>query len=153
MLPPELIDKAGLRLIGEIAKLSKGEARERLSQLQYSEEEILALLTLCRPEKVIQAQQIGYYEKRRRCFAACWLLGASWGQISALYNISRQAVMAAANKVLKDERLRLADRCTYERLSEYNTQYWTLDADNELDPSWTPLQLANKLLLTERDDD
>lgn len=154
MISDELIQKAGLPLIGRLAKLPREEARHvLLRSREYSEEEIEELLTVCKalPQ---ESKQIDYFADRRICLAILWILGGSWSQIGELYQVSRQTVMDGAHKVMKGRRDRIAQRVTYERLSEFNAKFWKNQAEGTLPSSRDPWDVAHHIALTtERDDE
>ena len=132
-LSPKLVEKTGLHLLGQVAKMARGPARSMLLDMQkFSSTEIDEILTLCKhTQGEVTAKQLGYFDKRRRAMAILWKLGVSWAQIAALYEVTRQTAMQSANKVLGGDRSRLATRCPYERASEYNTEFWRLDTEEE----------------------
>ena len=150
MISSELIDKAGLRLVGRIAKLTQAEARAVLAEPgQFGEGEITDLLTLCKKSHaVISAERFSYYHKRRVCMASLWLLGGSWSQIGALYEVTRQTVQQVSGKLLSPDRTRIASNCTHERLSEYNATFW----QNSEELSQMSLVDAAAWLLTNTED-
>lgn len=133
MISLELTEKAGLRLIGEIARLSRTNARMVLeSKGMFTPEEIEELLTVCKGQQTHKTQKVDYFYQRRKAMAAFWVLGCSWAQIGELFQVSRQTVMDGAHKVMGGRRDRLATKCTYERLSEYNSYYWQVLAKSEI---------------------
>lgn len=155
ILPPELVDRAGLALIGKITTLPYAQAERLLQRLeQFNPEEIAMLMTLSKQPVIEKADvRLGYFYRRRICFAALWILGGSWNQIGALYEISRQTVMDSAKRVMGGDRSRIAQKISYERLSEFNAQFWTSDNDGLIPVSWSPVAVAKYLLThTESDD-
>ena len=154
-LPPELIDKAGLSLIGKITSLPYDQAEKLLVLSEkFSPDEIAALMTLSKRPVIGKADvRLGYYYKRRMCFAALWLLGASWGQIGALYEVSRQTVMDGGHKMLLGQTSRFASKVSYERMSEYNTRFWTADNEGLIPTSWSAVEVGHFLLTSTETDD
>lgn len=150
MLSIELTEKAGLHLIGKIAKMPAQAARHHLEQMEvFTPDEITELLQVCKVQPVVTAKATDYFYARRRGMAALWMIGASWAQIGELYQVSRQTVMDGAHKVMGGERRRLATRCTYERLSEYNARFWTIVGTKEVDISeLSILEIASFLSTT-----
>lgn len=156
MISDQLIEKVGLKTIGVISKMPRDEARVYLERTPgLDEDEIKELLSITKASTVLQFQQSDYFYQRRKGMAAYWFLGASWSQIGELFQVSRQTVMDGAHKVMGGERNRLATKCTYERLSEYNAQFWKSIADNQLDVvGGTSREIATFLAIhTETDSD
>lgn len=154
-LHPELVDRAGLSLIGRISTLPYDQAENLLLKLeQFSPEERALLMTLNKHPVISKADvRLGYYYKRRMCFAALWLLGASWGQIGALYEVSRQTVMDGGHKMMEGQTSRFAQKCSYERMSEYNAQFWMADNQGLIPISMTAVDVARFLLTSTETDD
>lgn len=154
-LPPELVDRAGLALIGKITTLPYDQADKLLTNSkQFSPEEVSLLMTLSKQPVISKSDvRLGYYYKRRTCFAALWLLGASWGQIGALYEVSRQTVMDGGHKRMEGQTSRFAQKCSYEKMSEYNAQFWMADNKGLIPISMTAVDVARFLLTSTETDD
>ena len=126
-ITPELVDKAGLKVIGDVRKLSIFEAKDYLAKMDiFSEEEIDALVTLCTKHTPMQVREhaMDYFAKRRRAFVILWMLGASWGQIADLYQISRQTVMQATRRKAMELGGKIVAKASLDSISAYNTMYW-----------------------------
>lgn len=125
-LPPELVDKAGLKLLQRLTKVSVAEGKNILYEMQiFTSGEITELLTLCRHLQLdVNRDRLSYYAKRQRCMAALWILGASWSQLAMLYEVSKPTVQQSAGRIMSPDKPRLATKCTHERIAEYNTKYW-----------------------------
>ena len=143
MIDAALVDRAGLPLIGKIAKLSRFEALALIEQEQtvFSESETSALLTLCKGTEA--ATKLTYYAQRRKIFAALWKLGASWGQLALLYQIAKPTVIQSTRRGLVVDKISLAQKATYSRVAEYNALYWSQVADLQ---HKTPREIALWLL-------
>ena len=154
MLSIELTEKAGLQLIGRIAKLPREEARYILLRMEaFSPDEVEELLQVCKVQPAA-TKQLDYFAKRRLCLAALWVLGGSWAQIGELYQVSRQTIMDGAHKVMGGRRDRLATRCTYERMAEYHAEFWRQVARDQMNlVDATPWTLAEDLVGTASDND
>ncbi len=147
MISIELTEKAGLNLIGRIAKMTVEEGRMFLANTDFEPAEVNELLTLCKKPQIGQIPQQDHYYQRRKIMATLWVLGCSWSQIGELYQISRQTVMDGAHKMMGGRRDRAAQRCSYERMSEYSAQYWAALGKGSLDAyAFDPWQVAEYLL-------
>lgn len=162
--PDELINKIGMTHILHLKTLHASEGRKFLA-VSYPDlmaEEVSIALGICKPDldahnKFVPSSaylaSIRAHRTRSQFCAAAWISGASWGQLGAMFDVTRQSIMASAGKHLPEDRFKVRishEPISLERLSAWYN--WYADSLQMIESSKMSLNEIATRFLTITDD-
>lgn len=147
--PPGLVDKLGLKIIGQLRRLLPAEAKLVLYDFNLSADEMSAALALCTAPKVRELSMSSIMSRRKQFTVSAKLAGASWGQLAAIFGVARSTMQQAKYDTILAESPtmpRISDERLEAMLNHYGRNYASL---SDLDCAG----IARILLEATKDDD